>query len=309
MRHRAEFFPLGIARLLMLIRKNMSRMSEWQNEGKDLLRGIAAGLIFGIPLLYTMEMWWHGLTFSPSRLMLIFSILLCLNTVICLFLGFRERYDFFSAILEAIEAVGLAVILSALVLFLIGELDTGSSTTEIFGKILTQAVVISLGVSIANAKFPKNDENLKSSEDHSQAPAGSSDERQTKEDIMDIGASIAGAVLFAFNVAPTEEVLKISSRLSAEQTLLLLLFEGVICYLILFASGFWKRNVAVKDSVFQKPFAETVICTAVSLVVAGGLIALVGQGDQQSTWYLWVRSTVVLGLPAVTGGAAGRLAL
>ncbi|RYZ72569.1 MAG: DUF2391 family protein [Proteobacteria bacterium] len=296
--------------------------SLWAKEGRDLIRGSAAGLIFGTPLLYTMEMWWHGLTFSSARMVLLLAAVLLINTVICLFLGFRARYDLLSAAMEAVESVALAFIIAVSILFLIGEIDFGSSLAEILGKCLTQAVVISLGIAIANAKFPCDDDeeqsNQKSKEsskqDSKQEPASSLEARSPEQaqllaDLKDVGAGLAGATLFAFNVAPTEEVIKIASRLDSIQLGLLFIAEIGICYIILFASGFWQREVHTPDSQFQKPWAETLLCSAFSFAVAGVLIGLVGYHEQVGTWDAWIRSTIVLGLPAVTGGAAGRLAL
>lgn len=36
----------------------------WAEEGTSLVRGVSGGLIVGIPLLYTMEMWFLGITLA-----------------------------------------------------------------------------------------------------------------------------------------------------------------------------------------------------------------------------------------------------
>jgi len=35
---------------------------------QEYARGIAGGMMFSLPLLYTMEMWWSGFILHPLRL-------------------------------------------------------------------------------------------------------------------------------------------------------------------------------------------------------------------------------------------------
>jgi hypothetical protein len=35
---------------------------------QEYARGIAGGLLFSLPLIYTMEVWWAGFTSHPMRL-------------------------------------------------------------------------------------------------------------------------------------------------------------------------------------------------------------------------------------------------
>jgi len=37
---------------------------------QEYLRGIAGGLLFSLPLLYTMEVWWAGFIAQPLRLLI-----------------------------------------------------------------------------------------------------------------------------------------------------------------------------------------------------------------------------------------------
>src|SRR5688572_16038102 len=77
----------------------------WRQEGVDLLRGTAAGAIVGMPLLYTMEMWWRGMTLGESRLLLLLAAMLLVNFVLCYFSGFREEYSVFEAASESVTSV------------------------------------------------------------------------------------------------------------------------------------------------------------------------------------------------------------
>lgn len=117
---------------------------------------------------------------------------------------------------------------------------------------------------------------------------------------------MSGATLFACNMAPTEEIIKIAARLSAWQHLILMAASLLLCYMILFAAGFRKRRVFV-PSPFQSPLAETVMAYAVSLVIAFILLQLVGVPEATARIPTAVAATVTLGLPAVVGASAGRL--
>jgi uncharacterized membrane protein len=59
--------------------------------------------------------------------------------------------------------------------------------------------------------------------------------------------------------------------------------------------------------ILQHPVAETVLTGALSLGVAFVLLWLLGQREAMSHPATAVATVVTLGLPAVVGGAAGRL--
>ena len=46
------------------------KKNVWINEINDIIRGVCGGFLFGIPLLYTMEVWWIGSLAKPSMIML-----------------------------------------------------------------------------------------------------------------------------------------------------------------------------------------------------------------------------------------------
>ena len=39
------------------------------NSLREYARGLAGGLMFSLPLLYTMEVWWSGFVAQPMRLL------------------------------------------------------------------------------------------------------------------------------------------------------------------------------------------------------------------------------------------------
>lgn len=284
----------------------------WREEGRDLLRAIAAGSIVGMPLLYTMEMWWHGMTASAWHLLVLLAASLLINFTFSLFSGFRRGYSVPEAASEAVTSVALGAAYSLGVLCLIGEVTFDRAWSDILGKVLVEAAPVGLGISFANYQVRNKDRDGGDGDGggEQQARGGNDDpdpeRRQLRQDLTDLAATVGGATVFAYNVAPTEEIVMISSRMSPWRHLAVLGVSLFLCYLILFAAGFQKRRVYV-PSPFQSQLAETVMAYAASLVVSFLLLYLVGVPEATSSWPTAVSMTVTLGLPAVVGASAGRL--
>lgn len=271
------------------------------------MRGIAAGAIVGMPLLYTMEMWFHGITVSEWHLLGLLGVFLVVNFLFSLLSGFRDEYSVGEAVSEAITALALGLLFAGAFLWLIGEIGGGASLRDAIGKIVIEAGAVSLGVSFANAQMRRRDESGGAWPGESAQRADKDPERrQLEADFKEAVAALAGATVFSLNVAPTEEVLVIAGRLGPWRALALLAATVILCYVILFASQFKEHSVHV-PSAFQHPAAETAIVCALSLITGFVLLALVGQRGVFASASTAIAATITLGLPATVGGAAGRL--
>lgn len=287
----------------------------WRGEGLDLLQGIAAGSIVGMPLLFTMEMWWQGMTRSPMHLLILLLLTLGATTIVCLFSGFRTTYSIHGAISEAITAMGLGLVLSAIILLLIGEVQLGSLPVAM-GKIVITTTPVSLGISFANTHIrgksrvngdgAEEDRKGNSKASYNRLPHLPPFSRQLRQDLQEVGASLSGASLFAYNVAPTEEVIMIASRLPAWHHLLIMGASLMLCYLIIFAAGFKERRIFV-HSLFQHPVVETLLAYCIALVVSIFLLWLVGVPEAMDSLATLLKCTVVLALVGAVGASAGRL--
>lgn len=280
----------------------------WRQEGQDLLRAVAAGTLVGMPLLFTMEMWWWGMLLSEWHLLAILGLTLAVNYVFCLFSGFRHEFTWLEAFSEAVGSVGIGIVLSAAILLLIRELSLDLAPAEIIGKVLIEAIPVSIGVSYANTKFLGQSGDDEAEDNEVSDESGVSPEQsQLRQDLREAGAAAGGALLFSFNAAPTEEILMIQSHLPAWQLCAMIPASFALCYIILFASGLKEYRVSVK-SFFQRPLVETVLAYAIALVVSFGLLYMVGPPIAMSSPSTAIGCTVVLGVEAAVGAAAGRLA-
>src|SRR5687768_1112378 len=83
-------------------------------------RGIAGGLLFSLPLLYTMEVWWTGFMSGPT------TLLACTATTFVLLLGYnryggmRPETHLVDVVIESVEEMGIGLILATVVLYLLG---------------------------------------------------------------------------------------------------------------------------------------------------------------------------------------------
>src|SRR5687768_12191391 len=116
-------------------------------------RGIAGGLLFSLPLIYTIELWEAGLAAPPSRqLLLIFATFLLLlgyNR----FAGLHDDSSWTEVAIDSVEELGIGLLVAAGVLFLIGQVTLDQSLRENLGIIVVEAMVVAIGVSVGTAQL------------------------------------------------------------------------------------------------------------------------------------------------------------
>jgi putative integral membrane protein (TIGR02587 family) len=84
----------------------------------------------------------------------------------------------------------------------------------------------------------------------------------------------------------------------------------LISYSIVFMAGFTTQQKRMQQpGLFQRPITETLVSYLISLVAAALMLWFFHRLTFTDPWTLWLEHTVILGLPATIGGAAGRLAV
>ncbi len=271
---------------------------QWKTEFTDLVRGASGGFLFGIPLLYTMEVWWIGSYIGPLRMLLalVFTFLI----VFLLNQSFGFRYDTgtktFDAVKDAIEALAIGIVCSGLTLILLQEITLNVSLSGAIGKLIYESVPFTFGVALANQLLGR-DESRSGNSKHGSAT------------LSDISATLIGAMIIAFNIAPTDEIPMLASAVTGGWLLATMGASLLISYCIVFAAGFGRQTQRYQhQGVFQRPWGETIAAYLVSLFAAMLMLAFFQKLHFDDPWQLWLRYTILLGLPASVGGAAGRLA-
>jgi putative integral membrane protein (TIGR02587 family) len=275
----------------------------WRDELRGLVRAFSGAFLFGIPLLFTMEMWWLGDTAGPGHLLLTLVTALVANFALVTAAGFKDEKSLFSRIEQTLDAVAVGAVGATIVLLTLNQLNADQSPLAMLGKIIIQALPLSIGASLANIVFEGN-----------QSREGDDDERSRMPSwwhalFNDVGATAIGAVFIAANVAPTEEIPMLAARMEYWHLLLLIGLTLVTGYTIVFASGFDPAAKRDREHLFQHPATETTLSYLVSLVVAFGVLALTKQITMDIPPAYILTQALVLGLPAMVGGAAGRIAV
>jgi putative integral membrane protein (TIGR02587 family) len=281
----------------------------WIQELGDLIRGISGGFLFGIPLLYTMEVWWIGSSVEPLRLLiaiaLTFTIVFLLNQTT----GFRNTADirFRDALMDSVEAIALGLFCTSCVLVLFQEITLDTPLGEALGKLIYESVPFALGVALSN-QFLKDEPD--GEKEDPKAKKQQSGKKQLNGTVADVGATLIGGIIIGFSIAPTDEVPMLAASTSGPWLLVLIFVSLLISYAIVFAANFSNQSKRQQQQgIFQDPFSETVVSYLVSLIAAALMLWFFDKLNFDNPWSIWLRYTLILGLPTTVGGAAGRLAI
>ncbi len=263
-------------------------------------RGLAGGLMFAMPLLFTMEVWWSGFILHPWRIasyvVVTFVLLLFYNR----YAGLRRDASFAEVAIDSVEEMGLGIAVSALVLWLTDRIDMQMTLFEVGGKIIMEAMTVAIGVSVGTAQL---------------GAAGDGDEGVSGEEgcrakgyLPQVAIAMCGAVLFAANIAPTDEIEVIAMEISPAKLLILSLFSISLAALILHFAKFLGSARHINNDTVLLKFRGVVTTYAVALFASALSLWFFGKLDDKP-FFIAFAQTVVLSVPAVLGASAGRLLL
>lgn len=266
----------------------------------DLARAFGGALVFSVPALMTMEMWWLGFYQSGYRLALFIALLIPLLTGLSYFEGFEDSETFKDDVLDTFAALAVGFIAAALMLALFGVITPQMSADEIIGKIAIQTIVAALGAMYAEGMLGAGD-----------SPA----EERKREKLR--GASyfgqiflmIVGAVFLSMTLAATEEMVLIAYQMTVRHTIALVLITLVIMHGFVHAIKHLRGETVKPDESFFSIFARyTAVGYAIALLVSAFILWTFGRMDGTGAEEI-VKATVVLGFPAALGASAARLIL
>jgi len=283
----------------------------WKTEVVDLIRATSGGLLFGVPLLYTMEVWWAGTRTPPWVLLALVALLFVPVFVMNKTEGFRATRDvrWRDAGADTVEAVALALVVTAVTLVLVRQVTIDTPLGAGLGKVLYEAVPFCLGIGVARHLLSGSRAAPEGGDGDSNGDGEpSEDQPRVSATLADLGATVVGAVFISLSIAPTDEVPMIASAMTPIWLLAMMAASLLVSYAIVFVAGFSRQDQRhVQEGPFQHPITETVVCYLLALVTALVLLCIFQRGLQP--WPDLLARVVVLGLPAAIGGAAGRLAI
>ncbi|QMS86632.1 TIGR02587 family membrane protein [Nostoc edaphicum CCNP1411] len=283
----------------------------WRSEINDIIRGACGGFLFGIPLLYTMEVWWIGSLAKPQLMMMAIALMFVVVYLLNQIEGFRKRrYTGLAhqAAMDTVEAIAIGLACSTFVLLLLRELTPETSLRESLGKIIFESVPFALGVALANQLLG----DIENSNAEGQATNSITKNKggELNATFADLGATLIGATVIAFNIAPTDEIPMLAAATSAPWELAMIAASLLISYGIVFQAGFSdQQKRRQQKGIFQRPSSETIMSYLVSLLAGAFMLWFFQKLTFSDPWTMWLDHTLILGLPATIGGAAGRLAI
>ncbi|MBE9002209.1 TIGR02587 family membrane protein [Nostoc sp. LEGE 12447] len=283
----------------------------WRSEINDIIRGACGGFLFGIPLLYTMEVWWIGSLAKPQLMMMAIALMFIVVYLLNQTEGFRKRrYNWLSpqAAMDTVEAIAIGLACSAFVLLLLRELTLETSLKESLGKIIFESVPFALGVALANQLL--GDSRNSNGEGQKADSKSSNQKDELNATFADVGGTLIGATIIAFNIAPTDEITMLAAAASPPWELAMITTSLLISYGIVFQAGFSdQQKRREQKGIFQRPSSETIMSYLVSLLASAFMLWFFQKLTFSDPWTMWLDHTLMLGLPATIGGAAGRLAI
>lgn len=259
---------------------------------RDHLRAVVGGLLVGLPLLWTQEVWEHGSTLDPLKILVVlalaFGIVVGFNAVS----GFRRDRSWSALLLDAVEGMGLSIVVAAAALFVLGRMGAELGVGAMVGRVALEAIGVAFGTGLAATV-------LSDPED-----GGG---RGAVGPLGRLLVAAGGALYFALNVAPTGEVRTIGAE--ADLPLLLLAIGGSLAIGIAteLTLGKGRRGWSGrKGAPLETPLGETVAAYAVALIVSVVLLWSFGLTDGLGP-RAQVGTVVMLSVVATFGASAGRL--
>lgn len=263
---------------------------------RGLARAFGGAILFALPLLMTMEMWTLGFSMDPLRLALFLAIMVPVLAVLAYYAGFEETYGWRDCVVSAFVAYAVAFAAAGLVLVLLGVLGPEMSPDELIGKVSLQAAAGSIGAMLARSQLGQRDEE---------------EEQQQRRDTYQGELFLAGvgALFFAFNVAPTEEIVLIGQMMSGWHAVALAGASLVMMHAFVYAVEFrGQAPLAAGISPWSEFLRLTVVGYAIVLLISLYVLWSFGRLDGLAP-HEGLTQVVVLGFPGALGAAAARLIL
>lgn len=275
-------------------------------SAQNLIRAVGAGLLIGLPLLFTQEIWANGFVLHPLKIVLLLGVAFVVVLGYNAASGFRAAGSRLDVLIDSVEAMGLGILVSLTALILFGRIEPDMGIREIAGKVSLEAIPIAFGASLARSQLaaPQDDTD---EESHAEGNDGS-DGRQIGP-AHRLFIATGGALLFALNMAPTDEVVVLGTEADWPLLITVMAVSLFLTLALVFYADFrGGRDPHPGDSPMDHPISETLAAYAISLGVS---LALLWAFDRTVGVALpaVLGMTVMLGVAASLGAAVGRLLL
>ena len=260
-------------------------------------RGFGGALLFSMPILMTMEMWWLGFYTLRWKLALFVVLMVPMILGISYFAGLKQDFSLSEVILDGFTAYGIGIVTSIVVLYLMGIIEASMSVREIVGKVAIQAPTAAFGAILAREEL-----------------GGGSKRRQERKKRRagypgEMFMVAAGAFYLTSTVASTQEMILIPFKMTMWHAAGLIVFSLLIMHGFLYTMKFKGAPQEPSGTPWWSIFLRyTVPGYLVVLLVCAYVLWTFDRFESYAPHWVALY-TVALGFPGAVGGAAGRLIL
>jgi putative integral membrane protein (TIGR02587 family) len=275
--------------------------AQKKKSNRDFLTGIVRGfggaLLFSLPILLTMEMWWLGFYAYRWRLFILALTMVPALVILARLSGLKEGASWLENVLEAMTAYVVGLTTAVVVLSLLGIIIPEMPLREIIGKIAILAPFAAFGAVLARSELGASNK---------ASPEQEKFRSTYRAELFMVGA---GAFYLAGAVAATQEMVLIAYKMTSWHALALALFEIFSMHAIIYSMNFQGTPMESGHHATWKLLVHyTLPGYVIALLVSTYLLWTFGRFESYSLHWT-IMYAIVLGLPASIGGAVGRLVI
>jgi putative integral membrane protein (TIGR02587 family) len=275
--------------------RGASEKSDTRKIAVGYARGLMGGMLVGVPVMLTMELWWEGFFVPAWRLLLLWCVNFGVLLILQHYSGLTHKKTIPAQLRAAVVAYGIGIAASITALYALGVLHGDLRWRELAGKLVLQAVPVSIGASVAMSEF---------GEEHRLV-----EERRSKAGYWGaLGMALAGSMLFGFGISGTEEPLLIAEQLTFTRAITLVAISLIQVHAIVYAVDFKEssKNAGTRGHKLGV-LREGISTYALSLVVGAYLLWTFrtiesGMGIVQAVYAI-----IAIGFVTSVGAAAAEL--
>ena len=270
-------------------------------------QGVIGGLLFSFPLLYTMEIWYAGFLAQPYQLIVMmmatFLLLLGYNR----FAGMHPGTSWKNVVIDSFEEIGIGLVMSFCILLMLNRIQLEeNSLDEIMGKVITEAMFVSIGVSIGTAQLGSSAKEENEGEDSEPSEAEKAGTERRSGKVALVVLALCGSIIVGGSVAPTEEVLLIAVEAKPYHILGICLASILLSLVVCYFSDFKGVDRPDDQPTLYEIVFETCLTYGTALIASAFVIWYFFGFSDTGFWNI-LAQWIVLGLIASLGASAGRL--
>ena len=210
-------------------------------------------------------------------------------------IGFEETFTWREAVRDAIIAYGIGIVTSVVVLTALGLLRGGMPASELVGKVALQSVPASIGAMLGRSQLghdDREDDDAKETSYHGE-----------------LLMMAAGALFLSLNIAPTDEMMVLSYRMTIWHALAITVLSIALMHGFVYAVSFIGGHELSPQTPWWHAFVRFTLPGYVIAFSISFFTLWIFERLGDSSAVEIVLSVIVLAFPASLGAAAARLIL